>query len=109
MKTSDFLNLVLFLIIFTLFSVSCSKDTTVDTSSLYIPTAADVTANATLTELQQGRALFIDNCSRCHALYSPDSYSPTQWKNILSNMAPRTSMSTSQVDLVTKYVCKGQQ
>jgi hypothetical protein len=109
MKSSFFLNLVLFLIAFNLFSVSCSKDTTVDTSSLYIPTTADVTANATLTELQQGRTLFIANCGKCHSLYSPDNYSPTQWKNILSNMAPRTSMSTAQIDLVTKYVCKGQQ
>ena len=109
MKRLQYLNLALLVIFITVLIGSCSTNTTTDTSSLYVPTAANVTANATLLELQQGRSLFIANCNKCHNLYSPDNYSPTQWKNILSNMAPRTGMSQAQIVLVTKYVCKGQQ
>jgi mono/diheme cytochrome c family protein len=107
MKTIKSLGLVALSLTFLLLPVSCSKNK--DTNSLYTPTSADVTANATLDELQQGRSLYINNCGRCHALVSPDNYNPTQWKTILSSMAPRTNMSTSQVQLVTKYVSKGNQ
>ena len=86
----------------------CTKNN-IDTSSLYLPTNADVTLNATLPELQQGRDLYINNCGRCHGLYSPDNYTPSQWKTILSRMAPNTSMSTTEIQLVTKYVSKGKQ
>jgi mono/diheme cytochrome c family protein len=88
-------------------TVSCSKNNT-GGSSLYTPTSADVTATATLTDLQQGRTLYINNCNACHGLYSPDDYNSTQWKSILSNMGPRTSMTSAQILLVSKYVTRGQ-
>lgn len=86
--------------------VSCSKQTT-DTSNLYIPTPSDVTATATLDELTQGRALYIDNCERCHGLYAPESFSSSRWKSVMSQMAPKTRMSSAEASLVTKYVTKG--
>ncbi len=88
--------------------VACKKDN-ISQSSLYTPTSADVTANATLPELQEGRILYIDNCNACHGLYPPENYAPTQWKSILNVMGPRTNMSASDIQLVTKYVCKGLQ
>jgi hypothetical protein len=87
-------------------TLSCSKSNTTG-SSLYTPTAADVTASATLTELLQGRTLYINNCSSCHGLYAPDNYTSAEWKSIIGNMGPRTSMSSSEILLVTKYVTRG--
>lgn len=87
---------------------SCKKDLG-SSGSLYIPTSADVTTNATLAELQQGRTLYSNNCGSCHGLYMPENYTPAQWKSVLGSMTPRTSMSASQVLLVTKYVSKGKQ
>jgi hypothetical protein len=81
----------------------------VDTSSLYTHTSADVTANATLTELQQGRTLYINNGNRCYGLYPPENFAAAQWKSILSVMTRNTNMSPSEVKLVTKYVSKGNQ
>lgn len=106
MKTTK--SLSLFALFILLLIAGCKKDQ-VDSSACYTPTTADVTANATLAELQQGRSLYIANCGRCHGLYSPDGYSVNQWKNVLSIMTPKTSLSSTQVLLVTKYVCKGQQ
>lgn len=85
---------------------SCTKNLG-GSSSLYTPSTANVTATATLVELQQGRTLYMNNCNSCHSLYSPDSYSPSQWKSIMGSMAPRTGMSASEILLVTKYVCMG--
>ena len=85
---------------------SCKKDLG-GSGSLYTPTTADVTSTATLAELQQGMALYSNNCGSCHGLYSPDNFTPTQWRSVMGSMAPRTGMSASQVVLVTKYVTKG--
>ena len=103
MKKISWLGLVVF---FSVIGTSCSKNDT-NISSLYTPSSSDVTANATLDELTQGRQLYIDNCSRCHMLYSPDRYSSSQWNSIIAAMAPRTPMSASEVQLVKKYVTRG--
>ena len=89
-----------------LLTLSCSKSNSAG-SSLYTPTTADVTSTATLTELLQGRTLYLNNCNSCHGLYSPDNYTSTEWKSIISTMGPRTGMSSSEILLVTKYVTRG--
>jgi len=108
MKTIKYYYFPVFSVAILVLIGGCKKNT-FDTSLLYTPTNADVTANATLQELQQGRTLYINNCNSCHGLFSPDDYAPSQWKSILGLMAPKTYMSTSEIQLVTKYVCKGNQ
>jgi hypothetical protein len=100
MRKIKWIALILVLVVL----VSCSKNST---ASLYTPTTSDVTATATLDELTQGRTLYINNCGSCHNLYSPDNYSVSGWNSVLSSMAPKTSMTTSQVTLVKKYVTRG--
>ncbi|MCX6221313.1 MAG: hypothetical protein NTZ69_10015 [Bacteroidia bacterium] len=80
---------------------------TTNTDSLYVPTAADVTSSATLADLQAGRAAFINNCGRCHGLYSPDNYSAANWKSIVPMMASRAGLSATETAQVTKYVTRG--
>lgn len=96
-------------IILSLLCADCKKDATVSSDSLYTPTLANVSANATLQELLEGRALYIDHCSTCHGLYAPESYSVAQWKATMSSMGPRTGLSDSDLLLITKYVCMGKQ
>jgi len=87
----------------------CNKDFTVSSDELYSPSLADLTANATLQELQDGRSVYIDNCGTCHGYYAPESYTPAHWKGTLTVMVPKTGMSSSDSLLVAKYVCKGKQ
>jgi len=79
----------------------------VNTSSLYVPTNADVTSTATLQDLQQGRDLFIGHCCACHQLYTPETYNTAQWQSIVAIMAPRTNLTSAQTELVLKYLTKG--
>jgi mono/diheme cytochrome c family protein len=89
-------------------AASCTK-TPNSTGDLYVPTSADATANATLAELQQGRTLYVNNCGSCHGLYSPDSFTSSQWKNsIMPSMGSKTPMNSTEKTLVTKYVTRGQ-
>ena len=95
-----------FLLFFVLALVwSCTKQN--DTGYLYVPTEADTTATASLKDLQAGRTLYINNCGSCHYLYSPDDFSSQSWKSIIPTMAPRTSLSSSQVSQLTKYLTRG--
>jgi len=87
------------------FLISCTKS--LDTNQLYVPTESDTTATASLEELQQGRELYINNCSNCHALPSPDDYSVSGWYNVLQQMAPKTSLNTQELSMVKKYLCRG--
>ena len=86
---------------------SCIKTPSTSTDLLYVPTAADVTASASLSDLQNGRTLYIGNCGACHDLVIPETYTASQWRSILPNMTPRTSLTPAEVTLVTKYVTKG--
>jgi len=88
--------------------MSCSKSLNTNTDSLYVPTAANVTSSATLSDLQAGRAIFINSCGRCHSLYSPDNFSAANWKTIVPNMASRAGLSATETAQVTKYVARGQ-
>lgn len=86
---------------------SCKKDSNTS-GPVYVPSISDVTANATLAELQQGHTIYISSCGACHGLYSPDSFSKSGWSSVLANMAPRAGLSSAQTALVLKYVSRGQ-
>ena len=85
---------------------SCSKSTN-SADAYYTPTASNVTANATLAELQQGRDLYLGKCGACHQIYSPDSFTAGNWQDIISMMAPKAGLSSANSTLVYKYVTRG--
>jgi hypothetical protein len=89
-----------------IFCNACNKDN-LSLDNLYVPSASDVTTNATLEDLQKGRSLYINSCGACHNIPSPDSYSVNDWHSILSSMVPKTNLSTANAALVNKYVTRG--
>jgi mono/diheme cytochrome c family protein len=100
--------LIIAAVLISVVMVSCTKSPN-STGDLYVPTSADATANATFSDLQQGRTLYINNCGSCHGLYSPDNFTSSQWKNnIMPSMGPKSSMNSTEKSLVTKYVTRGQ-
>jgi len=85
---------------------SCKKDT-FSSGTMYAPSVSDVTSTATLAELQQGHTLYLNRCGSCHGLYSPDSFSSSNWQSIMSSMAPKAGLSQADATLVLKYVTRG--
>jgi hypothetical protein len=105
--SGKFFRIVMPLAFTSILFAGCSKTLTTNQDSLYVPTAADATPTASLTDLQAGRTLFINSCGRCHSLYSPDSFSATSWKSIVPGMASRAGLSATQASEVSKYVTRG--
>lgn len=108
-RSNIIIHYFLILLAVTAFLGSCTKDSTVSEDSLYMPSITDITPNATLQELLQGRDRYISYCNRCHGFYLPESYTPAQWKNIMVSMAPKANLSSSDSLLIIKYLCKGKQ
>ena len=76
------------------------------TSQLYVPTEKNVNKVevASLSELQQGHDLYVNNCGKCHKLYSPGSRSNIEWKKALTEMAPKAKIDNDQMYLVYRYL-----
>lgn len=62
---------------------------------------------STEEDLRQGRELFVTSCGRggfCHKLPTPKSRSAERWPAIMDKMAPKAGLSTSERDLVQRFI-----
>lgn len=79
------------IIIATLILAACG------TTRLIQPTQADAErgaqkySNLTLADLNQGKAIFEQNCSLCHGLKKPASRNEEQWNKIVPNMTAKVN------------------
>jgi len=59
----------------------------------------------TLQELADGKKLFVERCSNCHALKNPSDYTPQQWDPILVRMTMKAHISDEgQKLLIRNYL-----
>lgn len=75
--------------------------------SLYVPSARDVTPEATLAELERGRHLYARRCSSCHNLYHPDRFTDADWRRSIDSMQTRAGIQTDEKSLILKYILAG--
>ena len=68
---------------------------------------APIVIEAPLTaELAQGRALFVNNCAKCHDLYSPKDFNAEQWKPIMLSMQKKAKISDEEREIIYAYLTK---
>lgn len=100
--------LILSLCVFVLFSCS---------AKLLAPTQADAERGMTkyegltLASLNEGKALFEQNCSKCHGLKSPTSRNEEKWNKIVPIMvkkvnkkAGKEEIDAAEEQLILKYL-----
>lgn len=58
--------------------------------------------NYTLTELNEGKSLYMTNCSTCHKLKNPQARTAEQWKTIVPKMVTRANKKTPTIDAKTE-------
>lgn len=79
------------------------------TSRFYTPGEVNVSAKATLTELNQGRAYLIDKCSQCHRAPAPKKRTAEEWVLTLDKMqnlalVKNITITNEEKDLIYKYL-----
>lgn len=77
------------------------------------PTQADAdrAKSTSLTELQRGHELYVNNCGTCHGLKAPAEYTATAWERIVPDMVQKvnrkagaTALSSTDETLIRQYV-----
>ena len=81
-------------------------------SAIPQPTAADASRGSahfpdvTLSELSQGRTLYVNHCGSCHVLKRPVELSPEQWQGEVSDMRAknRVKLSDTEAQAIVRYL-----
>jgi len=60
--------------------------------------------DSTLAQLEQGRSVFVQRCSGCHALPLPDSRTEAEWKKVLDEMGAEAKLTANERVLVERFV-----
>ncbi len=70
--------------------------------TLATPGAGDAGSN--VAQLARGRAVYLDQCARCHAPIAVDRYGAARWEEILPDMVARTKLDEGPAADVAAYV-----
>ena len=95
---------------FLLFSCNTQKSA----SSLAVTPSVPATAVETTTALAvapeltpallEGKNLYENNCSGCHKLYVPKTFTQEEWKPILVRMQKKAHVDDSQIASISNYI-----
>ncbi len=55
-------------------------------------------------DLDDGRIFYINRCSGCHSLHSPEHYTEQQWKKIFPGMAVRAHLLENESKSIFRYL-----
>ena len=81
---------------------SCANDKPATATTAGQPTTAPVAASATAAP--GGAQLWADNCSRCHNIRPPQSYSDAQWEAIVMHMRLRANLTGEEQRTITRFL-----
>ena len=91
-------------IFFIVFATACTA------TKLITPSQADADRGSqkfqgyTLSQLDQGKAIYESHCNKCHRYKVPQSRDETKWDKVIPEMAKKAKLNSSEEDLVLKYV-----
>jgi len=75
-----------------------------------VGTLSAATQNDTLTSklyadsVKTGKALYVNNCVRCHKLKDPAKYTMAQWPGLVKKMQKRSKITDEQRKLILSYL-----
>jgi hypothetical protein len=73
-------------------------------SALYVPSPEMYSDRETLSELHEGRRVYIASCGSCHNLYKPQSFSNEEWAHQVDEMKDEAKINDAQASLILKYL-----
>jgi hypothetical protein len=61
-------------------------------------------ASPVMTEMDNGKSLFITKCTSCHAAKNTSDFTFSQWQGILRSMVPKAKLSSDEEKQLTAYI-----
>lgn len=58
----------------------------------------------TLADLQEGRKLYVSNCSGCHNLHIPSQFGDSEWSRWVETMRERSRLTSEETVSITRYL-----
>jgi len=57
-----------------------------------------------LAALEQGREVYITDCTRCHSVEPINRYSVDRWRTIIDRMGPESKLDETRTDMLRNYI-----
>ncbi|MDP4197692.1 MAG: cytochrome c [Bacteroidota bacterium] len=86
-----------------LFLVSCSGSLPEPTSE-QVQWASNKWSGISISELSEGRNLYIDKCSGCHSLKDPSDYTEEEWGTVLKKMSRKAKLTDAEYEKISHYI-----
>lgn len=67
-------------------------------------TVAELKQDFPPEKIMVGKALYENNCNKCHQLYDPQGRDVAEWEKVLKQMLPKTDLNEGDKDLVRAYL-----
>jgi hypothetical protein len=58
----------------------------------------------TLSDLQHGRALYVQKCAGCHNLHLPQEYEPDEWEGYVAYMVADARLNPDEQTAITRFL-----
>lgn len=71
--------------------------------------AGDQWPSADANTLESARTLYVNRCSGCHNLVTPDKHTPEEWDRLLDRMAPRAKLTAEEKESVRRFILAAKQ
>jgi hypothetical protein len=59
--------------------------------------------------MESARVLYVNRCSGCHNLVTPDKHTPEEWDVLLNRMAPRAKLTADEKEAVHRFILSAKQ
>jgi hypothetical protein len=84
--------------------IGCTNQNNGGNSGSASATTEPSEASATASAAPSGAQLWADNCSRCHNMRPPQSYSDAQWEAVVMHMRSRANLTGTEQREITRFL-----
>jgi hypothetical protein len=86
--------------------MACNKNSlpTISRREAEPPPPVPIIKKDFIVDMDKGKTIFTNRCSRCHGLHDPKEFNAEKWDIILSRMIPRARLSSEEAANVKAFI-----
>ena len=92
------------LVLFIVFISACTATKLVEPSQVDADRGAQKFQGYSMSQLNEGKTIYLANCNKCHRYKVPPSRREAKWDKIIPKMAKKAKLDDAQEKLVLEYV-----